>query len=196
MKHFAYYQHLITKIYWKAFTWSKYLGRIIKFRKSSEVKRMDENKKLNNLLELAKLVLYFANSNTEKLYKAKLQKLLFYTQFLYYKLYGERLIEDDFISDYSGPSIIGLDEYLDIFESAGLIKLCNTNYGVSIMPKIVLSKDDYSAEEKEVLKRVHKKFDKLTSTEMSLHSYDEQFWNEEKIQGIIEIERAIELHDL
>lgn len=157
---------------------------------------MDENKKHDNLLEIAKLVLYFANNSTEKLYKTKLQKLLFYAQFLYYKQYTEKLIEDDFISDYFGPAIVDLDEYLDIFEAAGLIKLCNTNYGVSIIPKIVLSKDDYSAEEKEVLKRVQKKFDKYTATEISSYSYDEQFWNEGNIQGIIGIERAIELHDL
>lgn len=157
---------------------------------------MDEHSKLDNLLELAKLILYFANNSTEKLYKTKLQKLLFYTQFLYYKLYTEKLIEDDFISDYYGPSIVDLDEYLDILEAAGIIKLCNTNYGVTIVPKILLSKDDYNTEEKDVLKRVLKKFDKLTATEMSLSSYDEQFWSKGNIQGIIEIERAIELHDL
>lgn len=172
------------------------MGKIIELYKSSEVKEMDESNKLDNLLKLSKLILYYANNSTEKLYKTKLQKLLFYTQFLYYKLYGEKLIEDEFISEYSGPAIIGLDEYLDIFEAAGLIKLCSTNYGVSIIPKIVLSREDYSTEEKEVLKRVHRKFDKLTAAEMSLYSLEEQFWNKEDIQGIIEIERAIELHDL
>lgn len=172
------------------------MGKIIKFNKNNEVYRMDENKKLDNLLKLSKLVLYFANNSTEKLYKTKLQKLLFYTQFLYYKLYGEKLIEDDFIHDYFGPTIQDMDEYLDTFESAGLIKLSNTNYGVSITPKIVLSKDDYSAEEKEVLKRVLKKFDKLTAAEILSYSNDEQIWNEKNIQGIIEIERALELHDL
>lgn len=172
------------------------MGKIIEFYKSSGVNKMDEDKKLDNLLKLAKLVLYFANNTTEKLYKTKLQKLLFYTQFLFYKLYTEKLLADDFIHDYFGPTIECLDEYLDTFESSGLIKLIKTNYGVSIMPKIVLSKDDYSAEEKEVLKRVLKKFDKFTATEMSYYSYEEKLWDQESIQGIIEIERAIELHDL
>lgn len=157
---------------------------------------MDENKKLDNILEHAKLTLYFANNSTEKLYKTKLQKLLFYTQFLYYKLYNKKLIEDDFIHDYLGPTIANMDEYLDTFEAAGLIKLCSTNYGVSIIPKIVLSREDYSIEEKEVLKRVLKKFDKLTATEILSYSSQEQIWNTDSIQGIIEIERALELHDL
>jgi hypothetical protein len=32
--------------------------------------------------------------------------------------------------------------------------------------------------------------------EMSYYSYEEKLWDQENIQGIIEIERAIELHDL
>lgn len=172
------------------------MGKIIKFYKSDEVNKMDEHKKLDNLIELAKLVLYFANNSTEKLYKTKLQKLLFYTQFLYYKLYNEKLIEDDFINDYFGPAIACLDEYLDSFESAGLIKLCNTNYGITIIPKIVLSKEDYNENEKEVLKRVLKKFDSLTAAEISSYSCEEKIWQEENFQGIIDIERALELHDL
>lgn len=157
---------------------------------------MIEDKKLDNLLKLVKLVLYFANNSTEKLYKTKLQKLLFYSQFLYYKLNTEKLLAYEFIQDYFGPTIEDLDEYLDTFESAGLIKLSKTNYGTYITPKIVLGRDDYSAEEKEVLKRVLKKFDKFTATEISSYSYGEKFLDNGNIQDRIEIERAIELHDL
>ncbi|MDF2672824.1 MAG: hypothetical protein K0R09_1089 [Clostridiales bacterium] len=172
------------------------MGKIIKFYKSNEVDKMDEDKKLDNLIKLTKLVLYFSNNSSEKLYKTKLQKLLFYTQFLYYKLNGEKLLADDFINDYFGPTIEGLDEYLNTLESAGLIKQSETNYGISIIPKIVLSKDDYSTEEKEVLKRVLKKFDKFTATEMSSYSYDEKLWDQGSVHGKIEIESTIELHDL
>jgi uncharacterized phage-associated protein len=157
---------------------------------------MSEDKKLDNMFNLAKIILYFANYTGDNLYKTKLQKLLFYTQFLYYKTYSLRLLEDDFICDYYGPVIENLDEYLNIFCQSGFIRLANTNYGTIITPRIVIGKEEYTEEEKEILKRVLKKFDKFTATEISIYSHNEKLWKRGEIKCKIDIERAAELNDL
>jgi hypothetical protein len=61
---------------------------------------------------------------------------------------------------------------------------------------VVIGKDEYTDEEKEVLKRVLKKFDKFTATEISIYSHNEKLWKHSEIKCKIDIERASELNDL
>ncbi|MCK4260417.1 MAG: DUF4065 domain-containing protein [Halanaerobiales bacterium] len=75
------------------------------------------------VLQFAKIVLFFSNNSSMRLYKTKLNKLLFYSQFLFYKKYNERLFEGDFICDYYGPVLEDLDYFLKILNENEIIKI-------------------------------------------------------------------------
>lgn len=170
------------------------MGKVIFLDSKDEgIKMYRDDKK--NLLELIKLILYFANNTTTNLYITKLNKLLFYTQFYYYKINNERLIADDFICDYYGPVIPDIDQYLKLFTELGFIKLESTEYGKIVVPKIRIKKDDYEKDEKKVLHKVLNKFDDYTSRQVSNYSHRESLWKDTKIKNIISIERAQELND-
>lgn len=172
------------------------MGKLILFKPEKGERNMYDSSNKSNLVEVAKLILYFANNTTTKLYKTKLNKLLFYTQFLYYKEFKERLIGDDFICDYHGPTIPDLDQYLYDFCNLGFIELSNTGYGTVIIPKLRISSKDYNKREKYVLEKILKKFDKFTSTEISDYSHKESLWIKTQIKDVINIERVNELNDL
>lgn len=172
------------------------MGKIIYLNEKNGGKIMYDENDSKNLVEVVKLILYFANNTTTKLYKTKLNKLLFYVQFLYYKRFKERLIKDDFIRDFHGPTIQDLDDYLNSFEKLGFIELSSTNYGTVIYPMIRIGKEGYTENEKEVLNKVLKKFDKVTSTQISDYSHREKLWFNTEMKEIISIERANELNDL
>ncbi|QEK12692.1 DUF4065 domain-containing protein [Crassaminicella thermophila] len=153
------------------------------------------NVRLRDQVNLVKCILYFAQRTTQRLYKTKLNKLLFYAQFLYYKKYGDILLNYKFIKDYHGPVIENLDDHLDFFAEAKLIKLKSTNYGTVILPGIKLKNSAYEEKEKEILKKVLDKFDMYTAAEISDYSHKEDLWLYTELKEEIDIERAIELHE-
>lgn len=148
-----------------------------------------------NLKTFARLVLYFANNTSTRLYKTKLNKLLFYTQFLYFKRYNDDLLETDFICDYFGPVIEDIDKYLDEIESIGLIKLENTAYGKFISTEYNLLDDNYTKEELLILNKVSNYFDKYSASQISEYSHDEPLWINTNLKDVIPLERAYELND-
>lgn len=148
-----------------------------------------------NLKTFARLVLYFANNTSARLYKTKLNKLLFYTQFLYYNKYHEDLLETDFICDYFGPAIEDIDSFLEEVESIGLIKLENTVYGKFINAEYNLLDENYTKEELLILNKVANKFDKFSASQISEYSHDEPLWINTNIKEIIPLESANELNE-
>lgn len=148
-----------------------------------------------NLKTFAKLVLYFANNTSTKLYKTKLNKLLFYTQFLYFDRYNEDLLGIDFICDYYGPVIEDIDRYLEELEGIGLIKLENTAYGKFVSPEYNLLDENYTREELLILNRVANQFDKFSASQISEYSHDEPLWINTELKEVIPLERAHELNE-
>ncbi|WP_273327837.1 Panacea domain-containing protein [Vallitalea guaymasensis] len=149
----------------------------------------------DTLIQLAKVILYFARYSSQNMYKTKLNKLLFYAQFLYYKIYRYRLIDTEFIKDYYGPVLNDLDDKLDILKKANLIELRKDPFGEVVLPVILLKENAYSKKELEVLEIVRKQFDNYSSRKISQYSHEESLWLETDLKEIIEIERANELRD-
>lgn len=148
-----------------------------------------------NLKIFAKLVMYFLNHTNTKLYKTKMNKLLFYTQFLYYKEYKENLLNGIFICDYYGPVLENIDLYLEVLESKNFIELNSTNYGLYIEPKGYLNDKVYTEKELFILKRVLNKFKDYTSYDISEYSHKENLWKDTNLKEIIPLEKAGELND-
>lgn len=162
------------------------------YKKKGIIMSEERTSKLN----LLKYILFFANKSKKNLYKTKLNKLLFYTQFIYYKKYKERLLRDDFICDFYGPAIENIDYYLSEFESKKFIERLNSQFGTIIMPEVVLDDEAYEEKELDVLYAVLNKFDKFTSAQISEYSHKESLWSEKHIKEIIDIERAEELKNI
>lgn len=171
------------------------MGKIICLYRDEGGKMIIEGNK-TNMVKLSKLVLYFANNSTTRLYKTKLNKLLFYTQFLCYKLYNIRLLEDEFICDFHGPVLNCIDYYLNRFSDLKIINLVETDYGLTIESKFNMPIDQYTKEEQDILPQVLKKFDSYTVSDMSEYSHKESLWLNTGIKNIIDIERADELIEL
>ena len=125
-----------------------------------------------------------------------MHKLLFYTQFLYYKIYHKRLLQDDFVCDYYGPIIPDLDYYLRLLESVSIVRLANTGYGTVISARMKLNEKEYAQEELAILKKVYSKFDKFSASEISDYSHEETLWSNTMLKQVIDIDRAFELRDL
>lgn len=154
---------------------------------------MNEDKK--SKLNLLKYILFFANKSKKNLYKTKLNKLLFYTQFIYYKKYKVRLLSDEFVCDFYGPVIEEMDSYLGEFENKKFIKRIKSQFGAIIMPEVTLKDNYYEKKELDVLYTVLNEFDKYTSAQISEYSHKESLWSDNRIKQTISIERAEELKD-
>lgn len=148
----------------------------------------------NNTYEIAKVILYFANKMNSNLYKTKLNKLLFYSQFLFYKEKKYPLFENNFIVDFHGPVMENMNTVLHELEEMKIIKLTKTQFGTVISPLLKLNDTQYG-EELPILKKVYEKFRDYTSAMISDYSHRESVWSEKRIKEIIPIERAIEIHD-
>lgn len=169
------------------------MGKVIYINNNLGGEKMSINE---NLLSISKVVLFFANNSKRKLYKTKLNKLMFYTQFLYYKLYNSKFIDCEFIKDYHGPVLEDMSGILNLLESAKIISLNEDKYGTSINGLVKLSDDAYSDKQLYVLNKVQDKFQDYTAADISEYSHKESLWENTKLKGYIKLNRAQELNEL
>lgn len=171
------------------------MGEIIYFNKRIEVKDMTAARRYSDIQQFAKVVLYFVNSSSALVYKTKLNKLLFYAQFLFAKRYGQVFFESQrFIKDHYGPVMENLDSFLLTLQNTGFIDIENNDFGQVITGKVRIKTNDYLKEEEEVLKTILTRFDKSTSREISNISHTESLWQDTPLKGEIDVRRAYELN--
>lgn len=168
------------------------MGEIIYLKRDEGISLLQKKR----MAQLLKVIVYFSNHSHKKIYKTKLNKLLFYSQFLYYKEYGEKLIDYNFIRDFHGPTIDELDELLIKYEEINAIELKNTQFGTVINSKINLNEYTiYTEKERDILERVIIKFKDHTSATISDYSHKESLWLNTPHKEVISIERANELNE-
>lgn len=155
----------------------------------------DVKDEVKNIVDFAKITLYFINSTTQKLYKTKLNKLLFYSQFYYYKLNKRKIIENEFILDHFGPICEKMDDYLNQLNDVEIITLNETEYGTYISSNGRMVEGEYTIQETIVLEAIMRKFDMFTSMEMSEYFYKELIYKKAKINSVIDLNWADELHE-
>lgn len=148
----------------------------------------------NSIRNFIKAIVYYANNTSAKLYKTKLHKMLFYTQFLYYKRYNEPFLNTRFIKNYYGPVAENIDELLDEAVNLGVIKKKNTDYGMYIQPNKKIPEEDYG-KELNIIREVAEKFGKYTSKEISDYSHNESLWLQTDLKQEISLSRAEELNE-
>ncbi len=114
-----------------------------------------------NILNLAKIIIYCYDNSEYKLYKTKLKNILFYIQLLYYKCYHEKYISNEFIKDSYGIIIENLNDCLLRLEMAEIIKIKDNSMGEYIECDVNIPNSDYLEKENFVFNKMFNLFDKL-----------------------------------
>lgn len=170
------------------------MGEVIYFKKAKGVIEM--SRKYSDIQQFAKAVTFFASQFHGNLYKTKLNKLLFYTQFLLKKRTDTPYFQDVcFCKDYYGPVMENIDAFLNLLVSNEFIQLKHDGYGMTINTEIELDESEYLEYERGVLQEVSDKFIDYSSSEISDYSHKETLWKNTLLKGEIKIERACELRD-
>jgi len=142
---------------------------------------IDSGFKQLDLVKLANVVLYFA-SNISDMWKTKLNKLLFYSDFICFKeltvsITGLRYLKSDF-----GPVPQDYETVIASLKMLGFVDIVptetayNVNGGDIIKPLDCYDPDVFKPEELEVLEIVRKKFSEFSSREISEYSHQEKGW--------------------
>lgn len=148
-----------------------------------------------SVLNFIKIVVYYINHTSTKLYKTKLHKMLFYTQFVHYKKYHELLISGKFIKNHYGPVLENIDLLLDEAENLGAIIRKSTDYGTYIDTNITIPEEDYG-NELNTIRLIGDKFSNYTARDISDYSHNESLWINTNTRDEISIDRVEELNEL
>lgn len=165
------------------------MGKLIELKTSENTRK--EVIKVN--IKLAKAILFLLVEGNEPIYKTKLNKLLFYAQFLYAKRYGGNLIGKEFIKDFYGPAIEDLDYELKMLCRQNLIELNNNGYGTIIYPKARFKDENYTCREREVLQTVIERFRGFTASDITEQSHTEPLWIDGEMKQVIPLNQANKL---
>lgn len=155
-----------------------------------------------SLERIAHMISYFC-MNVGELWKTKLNKLLFYSDFLSYKRSGFSISGMAYRAIQLGPVPSEYDKlYVKLIDDnqfeVKFVSFDNGYVGEALKNKIDFNKELFNKTELDVLSEVGKKFSKKTSTEMVDVSHKEKGWleNESKHEIISYQKYAFELSAL
>jgi len=171
------------------------MGKLIGFYTKEVIDMKTSETRYTDLAQFAKIVVFFANNSDSPLYKTKLNKLLFYTQFQYYKEFKKPFFDMTFIKDHYGPVLEDLDYCLYKLEGNEFIEVNEDDFGEVIESTCVLSPKNYTNDELYILNKVLNKFGGFTSRKISLYSHEESLWLDTDLKEVIPVRRAGELND-
>ena len=170
--------------------------KIILFTKVKGDTVMEKN--FSDIQQFEKAVFHYA-SKIDNLYRTKLNKLLFYTQFYHKKHFDKAYFSNYvFIKDSFGPVLENLDARLRFLETKSKsIKIEPGPYGdvITPIPGLKLADDVCSEIELEVFEIILNKFSNFNSRELSEYSHNEPLWINTRFKDEISIGRANALLD-
>lgn len=147
-------------------------------------------------LEKIKVVMLYFINKMDEIYVTKMNKLLFYTDFLSYKRHGYGMtgleyaalpygpVPDQWGKVYSSIPEVSMNECIRYEQSSGILLESNANANLDILSDI----------EKKVLKDVFHYFKGMSAKEISLASHDEKGWIDNNAQkGYINYQYAFDL---
>ena len=170
--------------------------KIILFTKEKEDAFM--SKKFSDIQQFEKAVFFYA-SKIDDLYRTKLNKLLFYTQFYHKKRFKKAYFSNYvFIKDSFGPVLENLDARLNFLETnKKSIRNEQGLYGnvIKTAPNLALADGVCTDNELEIFNKILNKFQNFSSNELSDYSHKEPLWINTRFKDEISIERADELRN-
>ncbi len=149
-----------------------------------------------NYEKLVNMVLYFA-LNVKKLYKTKLMKFLFYSDFVNFRNNTVSITGLKYLKNYYGPTPVRHDLLLGIlsdkFITFEVDFIVNFEEFIYIEPMEQPCLSIFSKEELETIKYVLNRFKNLSSKEISELSHKEKAWKISKTKELISYELAKDL---
>jgi len=149
-----------------------------------------------NYEKLVNMVLYFA-LNVKKLYKTKLMKFLFYSDFVSFRNNTVSITGLKYLKNYYGPTPVRYDLLLGIlsdkFITFEVDFIVNSEEFIYIKPMEQPCLSIFSKEELETINYVFNRFKNLSSKEISELSHKEKAWEISKTKKLISYELAKDL---
>lgn len=156
----------------------------------SGYRQFDLQKAINSILYFAKNVPY--------LWKTKLNKLMFYSDFKHFKYYTVSLTGLKYLKYEHGPVPKNYDALLSIMETEGLINLLPAQIGdypgILVQTLADYDPDLFTKEEISALEEIKDKFSEYTSRDISNISHKEKGWTDTPYNQVISYSYALELN--
>lgn len=127
--------------------------------------------------KLRNIVLFFIK-NCDAVYNTKMNKLLFYADFLSYKLLGRGISGLAYRAIKYGPVPVRWDRVYSLLEdvSSEIIELPSGNYGIKLCTTANPDENAFSEEEQSILNAVLSTFKDISVSEISKLSHAEDAW--------------------
>lgn len=136
------------------------------------------------------MVLFFAER--ERPYKTKLNKLMFYADWYFFKRFNRSISGSRYLCYEFGPVP---ENYDLLFALNRYVEIQETRYGEIVVPLKNFDSKLFTADEMEVLNFVSKKFKHFTSEQISNYSHKERAWQETPYKEYMSYEYAKYLKD-
>lgn len=132
-----------------------------------------------SLGKLKNTILFFINK-LDKVFQTKMNKLLFYSDFLSYKRYGHGLTGLSYFAHNFGPVPLHWDKVFSLIEDINkdVINCGNGNEGYILTSNISYDENEFSEQEIDVLNAVIDRFDSCTPSQISEISHQEDGWKD------------------
>jgi putative zinc finger/helix-turn-helix YgiT family protein len=143
--------------------------------------------------KFANIVLFYLEAN-ENIFKVKMNKLLFYSDFLHFKRFGQSISGYMYQAIQMGPVPFRYDAIYDLLTYEDFIAFVFTEVNSSQVDKPVplkkFDKELFKPSELEVLDEIFKRFNKMNTAELIELSHNEKGWIEEnKKKGLISYQK-------
>lgn len=119
-----------------------------------------------NTINVIKAILYFGEHTKCKLYRTRLQLMLFYYEKEYYQCYGKKILNGVFLYNGYIPELKGLDYLLEKLDSNEIIKIKESDYGKYINTLVCFEESEYDEDELEILTKILNQFDDMTTKQI------------------------------
>lgn len=132
-----------------------------------------------SISKVKNVLLYFIKKN-HGVFITKMNKLLFYTDFLSYRTRGKGMTGLRYKALQHGPVPIRWDRIYSFYDEIQqeIVQFSNDREGTMLVSSLSPDMADFSDEEKEILEAVYGRFQKETPTQISETSHLEKAWKE------------------
>ena len=128
--------------------------------------------------KLKNILLYFIEKG-HGVFVTKMNKLLFYTDFISYRECGKGMTGLKYKAIQFGPVPVRWDRIYSFYDEIHqeIVQLSNDREGTMLVSKLSPVMADFNDEELEILSTVHQRFEKESPTQISDTSHKEEAWN-------------------
>ena len=130
-----------------------------------------------SISKLKNILLYFIEKG-HGVYITKMNKLLFYTDFLSYRECGKGMTGLKYKAIQYGPVPVRWDRIYSFYDEINqeIVQLTNEREGTMLVSKLSPEMSDFNDDELEILRTVHQRFEKESPTQISDTSHQEEAW--------------------